>query len=228
MQNNWIKISSVIGLFALFSTDGFASEQYYYRYKDSEGHQVITSTLPPEVADQGYEIISPRGNVLKTIQPAKTKEEIAQDQNAIEERRKADLKIEENKKQAELQAKKDDILLKSFSSEDDIIRSRDEKIASIEVLEQIMHENITRLNKQLKDANDSKANYLKSGQKVPDTLSKTINESERQIKENEAFLARKKVEKDNIHTKYQALIDRFGQLNKHDTQSPSPTPASNK
>ncbi|MBS0286552.1 MAG: hypothetical protein JSR17_04600 [Proteobacteria bacterium] len=231
MRKNWIKISLCSSLLGLLPVVGFAATEthYYYRYKDTDGHQVITSTLPSDVADQGYDIISPRGNVIKTVQPAKTKEEIAQDEKALEEKRKADLKEIENKKQAEIQAKKDDILLKSFSNEDDIIRSRDEKIASIEVLEQIMRENITRLNKQLKEANESKATFVQAGQKIPDSLEKTISETQRQIKDNEAFIQRKTIEKENIHTKYQGLIDRFHQLNKHENQpsaTPTPTPTS--
>lgn len=225
MQKHWIKISLCLGLLGIIPQNFATTEAQYYRYKDADGHQVITSTLPSEVADQGYEIISSRGNVIKTVLPAKTKEELAQDEKALEEKRKADLKEIENKKQAELQAKKDDILLKSFSSEDDIIRSRDEKIASIEVLEQIMRENITRLNKQLKEANDSYATFIKTGQTVPETLKKTISETQRQINDNEAFIQRKTVEKASIHTKYQGLIDRFHQLNKHQDQStPGTTP----
>ncbi len=221
MQNNWIKTTYVIGLVAL-SQFCFASEVYYYRYKDSDGHQVITSTLPPDVADKGYEIISPRGNVIKTIQPIKTHEEVEADQKALEVKRQADLKAIENKKNEERQAKKDDILLKSFTNKEDIVRSRDEKIASIEVLEQIMHENISRLQKQLKTATESKVAYEKSGQPIPENLKNTIADSERQIKENEAFLERKKIEKDNIQTKYQGLITRFDELNKVEEQATQP------
>ncbi len=212
----------MISLFGSFPC--LAGDVYYYRYKDADGYQVITSTLPADVADKGYEVISPRGNVIKTIKPAKTPEEIAADKQALEEKRQAELKAEENKKNEERQAKKDDILLKSFTTEEDIIRSRDEKIASIVVLEQIMNENITRLNKQLNDANNAKDNYVKTGQVVPEPLKKTIADSERQIKENEAFLQRKKVEKDNIQVKYEGLIARFKELNKQEEKSPSVSP----
>lgn len=222
MQNNWIKITCAIGLFAL-AHGSFANDTFYYRYKDTDGHQVISSTLPPDAADLGYEIISPRGNVIKTILPAKSKEEIAADQKALEVKRQADLKVIEDKKHEELQAKKDDILLKSFSNEEDIVRSRDEKIASIQVLEQIMHENMTRLNNQLKSAKETKTSLEKAGHVVPESLKKTITDSERQIKDNEAFLQRKKVEIENIQTKYQGLITRFHEINKNQAQ-PQSTP----
>ncbi|MGD9592024.1 MAG: hypothetical protein AB7V32_05855 [Candidatus Berkiella sp.] len=222
MQNYWIKISCALSLLML-QQPGFAAEKFYYRYKDAQGHPVITNSLPAEVADQGYDIISPRGNVIKTISPAKSKEELAADNEALEKKRQADLQVIEDKKKAETQAKKDDILLKSFSNEEDITRSRDEKIASIEVLEQIMRENLNRLNKQLKQASDTKAGYEKAGQALPEALKKTILETERQIKDNEAFLQRKKVEKNGIHTKYEGLIKRFHELNAQDGKHQPPT-----
>lgn len=188
------------------------AEVTYYRYKDKDGNQVITSSLPSDVAQQGYEVISPRGNIIKTIKPAPTQEELANDVKAQEQQKVAEKEAEAAKRQAALQAKKDEILLKSFSSEEDITRSRDEKIASIEVLEGITHENITRLQKQLDEAKGSAEKYKASSQEVPASLQKTIEESQRQIKENEAFLDRKQNEKQDIHTKYQALIDRFQQL----------------
>jgi hypothetical protein len=198
------------------------AETTLYRYKDKDGHPVITSTLPPEVADQGYEIISPRGNVIETIPPAKNKEQLAKEQEALEKQKQEAIKAENDRKQAAIQAKKDDILLKSFTNEQDIARSRDEKLASIEVLVEITNENISRLKKQLNDAKISKTAYEKSNQPVPDSLKKTIEESQRQISDNQAFLERKEIEKQEITRKYQSLIDRFQKL--HQPEQPTSAP----
>ncbi len=136
------------------------------------------------------------------------------------QKRIRELKEQAQQKQAELQAKKDDILLKSFTNEEDITRSRDDKIASIAVLEEITNENISRLKKQLEHANLSKTTYEKEGQKIPADLQKTIDESSRQIQDNMAFLERKKVEKDKINTDYEALLKRFQQLHQQEKAVP--------
>ncbi|MBI2790608.1 MAG: hypothetical protein HYX61_01505 [Gammaproteobacteria bacterium] len=209
-------------MISILTTPLCFAEITLYRYKDKDGHPVITNTLPPEVADQGYEIISPRGNVIETISPAKNKEELAKEREALEKQKQEAIKAENDRKQAEIQAKKDDILLKSFTNEQDIVRSRDEKLASIDVLVEITNENISRLQKQLNDANTSKTAYEKSNQPVPDSLKKTIEESQRQILENQAFLERKKIEKDEITSKYQSLIDRFQKL--HQPEQPASLP----
>ncbi|MBN9286500.1 MAG: hypothetical protein BGO43_06540 [Gammaproteobacteria bacterium 39-13] len=215
MSSYWVKIALLTAA-TLFCSQGWTKEITLYRYKDKDGHPVITSTLPSDVADKGgYDIISPRGNVLETVPPAKTPEEIAKDAQNLEKAKEADKQAEVARKQAAIQAKKDEILLKSFTSEQDIIRSRDEKIASIEVLEGITKENITRLQKQLDDAKVLAQKHQSSGQQIPESLQKMIEESQRQISDNVNFLNRKKAEKDEIHAKYQELVNRFHELQQH-------------
>lgn len=210
MESQWIKITFI--LLCFYAANAWAD---YYRYKDKDGHIVIGTTLPPEMADHGYQIIGPRGNVIQTVDPRESEAEIKLDTEAeLKEKEKAK-QAEFAQKQAEMQVHKDEILLKSFSSEADIARSRDEKIASIKVLEEIVHENITRLEKQLKDTQSSIASYEQAKKSVPDNLKKTVEETERQIKENQAFLERKKSEINEINTKYQGLIDRFQKLQSH-------------
>lgn len=221
-MQNWIKITLMTTSCAL-ATSVWADNEYY-RYKDINGKTVISSTLTQEAVQQGYDVISIRGNVLKTVAPPLTKEQLIKMEQNEAKQKQAQKQIEAEKKQAQLQAQKDDILLKSFSSETDIVRSRDEKIASIEVLEGIVHENISRLKKQLSDAKSSATTHQKAGQAIPDTLQKTINESERQIQENEAFLKRKDEEKNLIKTKYKGLIERYHQLQRESSTTPSEQP----
>lgn len=215
MSSYWVKIALLTAA-TLFCSQGWTKEITLYRYKDKDGHPVITSTLPSDVAEKGgYDIISPRGNVLETVPPAKTPEQIAKEAQNLEKAKEADKQAEVARKQAAIQAKKDEILLKSFTSEQDIIRSRDEKIASIEVLEGITKENITRLQKQLDDANVLAQKHQSSGQQIPESLQKMIEESRRQISDNVNFLNRKKAEKDEINAKYQELVNRFHELQQH-------------
>lgn len=220
MQQHWIKLALLIGL-TTFSTVGWTS-QTYYRYKDKDGNEVMTSALPADVADQGgYEIISPRGNVIETVPPAKTKAEIAKEAEQAEKAQEAQKQAAIRKEEEAIQAKKDDILLKSFSDEKDIARSRDEKTASIEVLEEITKENLTRLQKQLDNAKASLQSYQTAHQKPPISVQKTIDETQRQIDENTAFLEHKKQEKLQLNKEYQALIDRFRVLKNHSAQQPA-------
>ncbi len=199
-------------LLVALSLPVFADSQNYYKYKDAEGHTIISNTLPPEVSNQGYEVISPLGNVVEKISPKKTAEEL--NKEAVQQKQQEEVihKTKMIHQKAEAQAHKDDLLLRSFSSLADIDRAKNDKLSSIVVLEEIIRENMMGLNKQLTDAKLAALNYQHNHQKIPDSLQKTIHESERQIRENTAFLERKKNEKNEIHTKYELLKERFQQL----------------
>lgn len=217
-MKNWIKIFLLISL-SLSSSYAFAN---YYKYKDKNGKTVIDSILPPEVANDGYEIISPRGNVIETVSPRKSQEQLAIEAKEETQRQESEKQAEISRRNAEIQAHKDDILLKSFSDESDLVRSRDEKIASIKVVEGITRENIHSLEKQLNDAKNSAAIHLKANQPIPASLQKNIDESQRQINENNHFLERKAEEIKAIQTKYEGWILRFRELQKEHPQPADP------
>lgn len=225
-MRNWIKFTLITTVStALCLPLVHAQTGTYYRYKDKEGQTVMSSALPPEAAGVGYEIITSNGTVLETIAPQKTPAEIQHDSQAEstqrEQEKQTTLLL---KNQAQL-SHKEDILLKSFSTEKDIIRSRDEKIASIKTLEEIVVENLTRLEKQQTEAMQTVAHLQAMGQPVPVKISKDLMDIQRQIDENQAFLTRKKAEIERINVKYQGLIERFHTLQHPSSLSNSPPPA---
>lgn len=229
----WINILLV----TLCSISNQASAQdNYYRYKDKEGHTVISNTVPADVSNTGYEVVSPMGHVVETVLPKKSDAEIAADAKIVEQQREAQKQADMLKQQADAQAHKDNILLKSFSSVADINRAKEDKLASIAVLENIVQENLGGLQKQLNDAKAAAATYQAKSQPLPLTLQKTITESERQIKDGQAFLERKKAEKLEIEAKYKALTEHFLELQasqskgevtqtSQDTKAPQALPA---
>lgn len=227
-KNIWIKILFVMGC-QLSTSAIFAAQDNYYRYKDKDGNTVISNSVPADVSNSGYEIVSPMGNVVDKVLPRKSDAEIAADAKAIEEQREAQKQAEATKLQAEQQAHKDNILLKSFTSVADINRAKEDKLASIAVLENIVQENLGGLEKQLKDAKAAATTYESKSQPIPATLQKTITESERQIKDGQAFLERKKAEKLEIETKYKLLTEHFLELQARQTKAndvPSAQPLS--
>lgn len=210
-MKSWIKTLLVISLCIIKPVSAIEAGNYY-RYKDSQGNTVMSNNLPPDAANQGYEVISPRGNVLEKIPPRKSEQELVKEIAEKEKREALDQKRETERQKALEQAQKDEILLKSFSSEADITRSRDDKIAAIEVLETITKDNIKRLEKQLSEANQMVTTLEQKKSVVPVGLKKTIADTQRQIRENQIFLENKAIEKENIHKSYQDLINRFQQL----------------
>ena len=188
------------------------AKEQFFKYVDKDGNTIITNNLPAEYANNGYAIVTARGNVLEIIPPKKTEEELAQEL-AKEKARFEEQQRKKAIKQAQLkQKRRDEILLKTFASENAIIRNRDDKVRSIEVLEDITKENISRLQDQLNQAENTAAQYERSGKLTPKTVIHTIEESKRQISENLDFLDNKAQEKSLIKAKYQEMIERFRHL----------------
>lgn len=222
----WINISLLLSAL-LSATVCFGQEAAYYRYKDKDGNTVMSSILPPEYANEAYEKLNRSGDVIETVAPRKSDTQIQKEADELKKR-------EADKRQAELQHQKeqeqrhkDSILLKSFNTQEDIERARNDKIASIKVLEEIVKENLDGLERQLSVAQSAAKTYQQSSQKIPEKLQQTIDTTLRQIQDNKAFLERKTLEKKDIEEKYQALIQRFNDLEKKrpTTSAPAAAPA---
>ena len=61
----------------VFVSDLLAARMY--RFVDENGKTVVSSTLPPEVSQKGYQIINEMGIVLETVAPRKTDEQLRQE-----------------------------------------------------------------------------------------------------------------------------------------------------
>lgn len=193
-----------------------------YRYKDKTGQTVVDSVLPPEYANTGYEIISERGGVIETVPPKRTEADIAKEKETLAAKKAAEEAEKERLSKIAEERRKDEVLLMSYSSEKDIEESKNGKLASIEVLENITKEHITQLTKQLDEARTAAANYERMGRSIPDNILKTIEESKRQIQENENFLITKSEEKSKITLQFQQDLARFKILKTKAAQSLQP------
>jgi hypothetical protein len=220
----WINISLVLSAL-LSATLCFGQEAAYYRYKDKDGNTVMSSTLPPEYANGGYETLNHSGAVIETIAPRKSEAQIQIEAEALKKREADKQQAELQHQKDEEQRRKDDILLKSFSTQQDIERSRNDKMASIKVLEEIVKENLEGLERQLSVAQNAAKTYQQSNQKIPEKLQHTIDNTLRQIHNNKAFLERKALEKKDIDKKYQALIQRFNDVEKKRSTTVAPATA---
>jgi len=219
-------LSTTLALVALMSPLTSSAQTEYYRYKDKDGNTVMSSALPPEVANDGYEVLNAMGEVVEKVPPRKSEAQLKAEADALKKQQSQQKAAEIQREQAEIQERKDEILLKSFSNLGDIERARNDKMASIQVLEEIVKENLEGLEKQLTDAKNAAASYKQGGQKIPDKLQTTIDNTMRQISESKAFLERKSEEKKEIQSKYEAIIIRFKELQQKQSAAVEHAPAS--
>ncbi len=114
-----IKSTLQLSLCLLLSYAIPASAGYMYRYTAPNGGTVITSTLPADISQQGYDVLNGQTmRLIKRVDPAPTEEELA----AIVAEKEAKLAAEAAQKQ---QAKEDAEFLETHYSEANFIKVRD-------------------------------------------------------------------------------------------------------
>lgn len=161
--------------------------------------------VPPEYSQQRIEIMNERGIVIDVKEAAKTKEQLA------EEERLAKLKQQELRRQAKARLR-DTILLNTFTTERDLKISYDDKIAVVMGHIDISNTGTRTLNENLKDAQRRAANHERAGEKIPENLIKDIESTQRQLKDNGEFVARKMSEINALNQQYEADLKRFREL----------------
>jgi hypothetical protein len=182
-----------------------AAGKRMYRYKNAEGVTVIKDYLPPDVAPKGYEVVDEYGHLIERVPPVKTAEEIAR-----EKERERLAKIEQKKIQEQL--KRDNDLLRQYTTTEDIERARDNMLDSIRVEMGIRAANTNRIRRQLAQYQTQAADFERRGQPIPKALKENIDKSLKQIADSEAFIERKNKEMARIREDFARDIARFEEL----------------
>lgn len=173
----------------------------YFRYKAAGGALVIDSRLPPEYVKHGYEVINANGDVLRTVAPQATAEQIAAKQKALSEQQ---LKAE--------QRKKDEMLMRRYSSVADIEASQNRVVDEINVRLSILRGNLRSLKGQIERQQEVAANSERAGREVPQALLDNIGTMEVEVDDTRKKIIARKKEITAVKRNYAADIERFEYL----------------
>lgn len=174
-------------------------------WKNSDGVRECGKTVPPEYSQQGHEELSSQGVTVEKTDRAQSEEE------RLEEERLAAIQAEEDAIKAE-EVAQDKILLDTYSNTDDIQMTSDGKIAALDSTIKLANKRNEKIQVNLdKDTATAAAAEL-AGKQPSEDLLKDIESLERQIKNNDKFIAEKRVEKEDIKKEYAEKIARFNEL----------------
>ena len=176
-----------------------------YRFVDDNGKTVVSSTLPPEVSQKGYEIINEMGVVLESVAPRKTDEQIQQEK--IQAKR-----LEEQRIRRLEQERLDSILINSYTDISDIERARDIEIESKDRDVMLLQQNIRRYTKLLEDAQTRAARDERLGKELSPKLLKEIKMFQQRIAREEREVDKAAEDKEVINDRYNSSIIRFSEL----------------
>jgi hypothetical protein len=195
-------IKIFVGLFLLTQT---FQAQALIKCKDKDGNWHFGDTLPPECAQQGYQELNEQGLVVDETARAKTDEEI------LEAKRLAEIEAEKARVEAEA-ARKDKILLDTFTNVDDINMARDGKIAALETTISLAEKRNEKLQSEMDKLIAKAAEAERAGNEPPENLEKDIEALKRQINNNNEFIAEKRKEQTMVAAESEKDVVRFKEL----------------
>lgn len=175
-----------------------------YRWVDEKGQVHYSDKIPPEYAGQQRDVLNNQGVKKQTIEGAKTPEQLA------EEARQAKLQ-EEEKQRAEEQARRDRILLSTYTTEDEITMARDGKVAALDTYIKVTNSRVDKLKAQL-DALRKRAEQTDASTPAGAKLQKDIAHTEQQIRENEGYVEAKHREQDELRARFEQDLQRYREL----------------
>lgn len=192
----------------------WAANGKFYRYVETDGTTVIKSTITPERAALGYEVLDANGRLIDTIAPALTGDELAdylrqQQQQAQEQQRSRE------------QEDYDISLLQRYSFVSDIEAEQKRQVAQLNTRSAILRGNLASFRSDLEKTYEQVANYERQGKPTPDNLKARVNNLEEKISATEDMLKLQKKEVKALEKDYQKAIDRFTQLEELRGRKPS-------
>jgi Domain of unknown function (DUF4124) len=184
---------------------GEAFAERIFKWVDENGEIQYGDRVPPKYASKERSLINDQGQTVKVYEAAKTPEQKAEAQALARQQA-------EQKKLAEQQAVRDHSLLSTYSSEEDMLSARDNKIASMETLIQLTNTRLDSMQQRLNELTSDAAEFERSGKKLPEGLVNQMKNTKEQIRQNEEFVKNKEKEKDQFAQKFDADIKRYREL----------------
>lgn len=178
-------------------------------WTNNEGVRECGNVVPPEYAQQKTRTINERGITTEVKERAKTKEELAEERRKKEQEQ---VRLEQEKARQAKQAAFDKVLMMTFTSEQEIIASRDRKLAAIQGTIEITEVIIAKFKEKLTGKKQHAANLERRGKPIHENLLKEMAGLNRQIAEKKAYILTKKREQEQLKQKYAVDLKRYREI----------------
>ena len=181
-----------------------------YKWIDDNGQIRYSDRLPPSQARKKHQQLNSQGVVLSTKEAAKTDEQLAAEAEAARKLEEENARLAKLK---EAQDKKDQVLLLTFSSEEELGIARDNRLDVLDSVIQLIKKSISTTQQRLDELQGSADTlYLSKGKEVPGGLAQKIEHFTRKLENRNAQLASKLAEQDKINQQYERDVARFREL----------------
>lgn len=173
-----------------------------YRYKNSDGVTVMDSKIPPEYVNNGYEIVSRSGKVIKTVAA------VAQGPEAE--------RLRQEKIRRDEQAREDLQLRRSYSNVADIDAAKTRNLESLRGNINILQANLASARKRLQDYQSQAAAVERSGRPLTDDLLKNINNLVQEEKDTQQQIKQREQEYSEVEKRFDRDRERFIEISEQE------------
>lgn len=200
----------------LFMTTAVSANQLY-RFTDENGIPTLSKTLPPEVAQQGYDILDEKSmRVIERVPPAPTEAEIAereiQKKLEFEQQKQAEqaARIEAEKRRK--QAIYDHNLLSAYQSEEDLLNERNKDVQYREKRIDVLKKKRKVLQQRLQQVQQQAADHELSGIGLSANLQSRLQAAQQELDNNQSSIQQLQTEIDTFNMQYELDRQRLGEL----------------
>ncbi len=195
---------------ALYLASGSAVAAPLYKWVDENGQIRYSDRLPPTQVRKEHQQLNSQGVVVTTKEAAKSQEEIAAEAEA---KRQQELQAAEQAKLDKLQNQKDQVLLLTFSSEQELTLARDDRLDVLDSVIRLITKSIDSTQTQLSELESvAELNYTSKEKEVPGGLAQKIEHFSRKIESRTDQLLLKLEEKNSINQQYELDLARYREL----------------
>ena len=200
-------------IFSLFLAMPAYSAQLY-KWVDDDGVIRYSDSLPTVQSKKKFQVVTPDGRVLSTQEAAQSPEQIREERAA--KNRVADemrIKAEVDARLAARQEHHDNVLLMTFTNENEILAAQDERLSVIDSVIKLLKRNIeTEQGKLLVEEKRAKTLYLDKNRTIPGGQAQKIEYFTEKVLNKQQHLSLKFKERAKIKQQYVQDLIRYREL----------------
>ena len=185
-----------------FSSSEVLAKKKMYKWVDENGKVSYSDTVQPEQIKKAHEELNEQGVVVEKVGNARTEEEYYQDKLREIQKKK------ELEKQKRLEEKRQNII-KAYTNEQEIIRLKDERLASLKRNIELAEQSLTFQRASQEELMSRAADSERNGQEVSKALKSRIEIIKDKINYQLKFIEVKKEEIDRVQQRFKKDLKTY-------------------
>ncbi len=207
--------SSFLLSFCLATTSVYAGQ--LFRFNDESGTPTLSKTLPPEAAQQGYDILDDQTmRLIERVPPPLTEAELAEQAERKAAEQAAQQTAAAEAKQAAIlkrqQSLHDQNLLNIYQSEDELLAARDKDLSYRQDRLKALTEKQPALEQRLAEVQQQAAEKELNGETVTENLQKRLTAAEQELSNNQMMIHELEAEIMMLSQQYEQDRQRLNEL----------------